>query len=321
MRIQLSRVILGWAMCLLGAGSLVRAQAQQKQVDTNPPPAPRAAGAPSATDASQFVGSDTCKACHQPESDSFERSAHWKTAKGPHQGPQSEGCESCHGPGKAHVDGGGDASKIIGFKKLSPKESSARCLSCHQVDETRSNFLRSEHLKNDVGCTSCHSEHSPHVARNLLTAPQPLLCYGCHREVEPDFSKPTHHRVNEGLVGCSDCHNPHGTFQAHQLRATAAQQAVCLNCHADKAGPFQYEHPPVKVEGCPACHTPHGSANAHLINRPQVNQLCLECHTLNGDSVAPLSPTFHNQAEKYQACTLCHTAIHGSNTDVRFFRR
>ena len=188
MRTKLPRVVLGWALCLLGAGSLVRTQAQQKAVDPTPPPAQAAAAAPSSTDASQFVGSDTCKACHQPESDSFERSAHWKTAKGPHQGPQSEGCESCHGPGKAHVDGGGDAAKIISFKKLSPKESSERCLSCHQVDETRSNFLRSEHMKNDVGCTSCHSEHSPHVAHNLLIATQPLLCYGCHREVEPDFS-------------------------------------------------------------------------------------------------------------------------------------
>jgi DmsE family decaheme c-type cytochrome len=306
--------------CVLGAGALASLQAAQPAADTNPHSANSAAGVAPA-DASQYVGSDTCKTCHAAESDSYERSAHWKSAKGPHHGSTGEGCESCHGPGKAHVDGGGDVTKIVRFKELSAKDSSARCLNCHQGDETHANFLRSEHLKNDVGCTSCHSEHSPRSEHNLLTAAQPQLCYGCHREVEPDFSKPTHHRVNEGLIQCSDCHNPHGTFQAHQLRASAAQQAVCMNCHTDKVGPFQYEHPPVKVEGCMACHTPHGSANPHLLTRPQVNQLCLECHTLTGASVAPLSPTFHNQAQKYQACTMCHTAIHGSNTDPTFFKR
>jgi len=319
---KLSRtVLLLWILSLFGTGALASSHMQKKAPDPSAQPASESAAGAEPVDASQYVGSDTCKTCHQAEGDSYERSAHWKTMKPPHQGPQWEGCEACHGPGKAHVDGGGDVSKIIDFKNLSAKQSSERCLSCHQLNESHSNFMRSSHMKSDVGCTSCHSVHSPHVEEHLLTASQPRLCYGCHREVEPDFSKPAHHRVNEGLVQCSDCHNPHGTFQEHQLRVTGAEQAICFNCHADKAGPFQYEHPPVKVEGCTACHTPHGSANAHLLTRPQVNQLCLECHTLTGASIAPLSPTFHNQAQKYQACTLCHTAIHGSNTDPTFFKR
>ena len=47
--------------------------------------------------------------------------------------------------------------------------------------------------------------------RSLLMKPQPELCYTCHLQQKPEFAMPFHHRVNEGLVQCSDCHNPHGT--------------------------------------------------------------------------------------------------------------
>jgi DmsE family decaheme c-type cytochrome len=230
-----------------------------------------------------------------------------------------QGCEACHGPGKEHAESG-DVSKIIGFKKLSRQESSKRCLECHQFGEEHSNFLRSEHLKNNVGCVDCHSVHAPKVQAHLMKASQPQLCYTCHLEVKPDFSKPYHHRVNEGLVACSNCHNPHGGFLTRQLRATAAQDTVCFTCHTDKAGPFVFEHAPVKTEGCVSCHSPHGSSNPRLLRRSNINLLCLECHTLTVDSAAPAIPSFHNQAQKYQACTMCHVAIHGSNSDHVFFK-
>jgi DmsE family decaheme c-type cytochrome len=95
---------------------------------------------------------------------------------------------------------------------------------------------------------------------------------------------------------------------------------VCFKCHTDKAGPFVYEHPVVKEEGCVACHTPHGSSNPRLLKRSQVNLMCLECHSFNVDAGAPSTPTFHNQAQKYQSCTLCHVAIHGSNSSFVFFK-
>ncbi|MBI1941936.1 MAG: cytochrome C, partial [Acidobacteria bacterium] len=122
------------------------------------------------------------------------------------------------------------------------------------------------------------------------------------------------------MVKCTDCHNQHGGFLTKQLRSTAAQDAVCFKCHVDKAGPFVFEHAPVKTEGCIACHTPHGSSNPRLLKRSQVNLLCLECHTITIDSPVPGLPSFHNQSQKYQACTLCHMAIHGSNFSSVFFR-
>ena len=51
------------------------------------------------------------------------------------------GCESCHGPGSAHVEGGGDVTKIISFKNLSVQDASARCLTCHSLGAEHANFI------------------------------------------------------------------------------------------------------------------------------------------------------------------------------------
>ena len=277
------------------------------------------------TDASLYVGSETCKTCHEdmPSKGFYKRyedSPHFATTLDTERGPEWHGCEACHGPGKAHVEGGGDKSKIFSFKDVSAVEASARCLDCHQYGEEHSNYGRSAHLQNNVGCTDCHSPHHAKESQFLMKEKQPLLCYGCHLETKQQFTRTFHHRVNEGLAQCSDCHNPHGGFLTRQLRATGSQDLVCFKCHADKQGPFVYEHESVKVEGCVACHTPHGSSNPRLLKRAQVNLLCLECHAFTVDAGPAATPTFHNLAQKYQACTMCHTAIHGSNTNKFFFK-
>ena len=218
------------------------------------------------------------------------------------------------------MEGGGDKTKIFTFKGASARDISNRCLKCHQYGQENANFSRSMHLQNNVSCVDCHSPHHPKQDQFLMREKQPQLCYGCHIEIKQQFSRTFHHRVNEGLVRCTDCHNPHGGNLTRQLRASAAEDTVCFKCHADKAGPFVYEHQVVKIEGCVACHIPHGSSNPRLLKRSQVNILCLECHSLTLDLGAPSVPSFHNQTVKYQACTMCHTSIHGSNTSSVFFK-
>ncbi|MFY9561897.1 MAG: DmsE family decaheme c-type cytochrome [Terriglobales bacterium] len=276
------------------------------------------------TDPSQYVGAEVCKTCHEDMPSkgfykNFEDSRHFVTTLDTKKGPEWHGCEACHGPGKEHVEGGGDKSKIFTFKNASAKEISARCLSCHTYGEEHSNFARSVHLQNNVSCIDCHSPHHAKESQFLMKEKAPTLCYGCHQEVSQQFNRPFRHRVNEGLVQCNDCHNPHGGFLTRQLRATSTQDTGCFKCHSDKAGPFVYEHPAVKVEGCVSCHTPHGSSNPRLLKRAHVNLLCLDCHAFSADEGAPAIPTFHNQAQKYQACTMCHVAIHGSNSSHVFF--
>jgi DmsE family decaheme c-type cytochrome len=270
-------------------------------------------------DPKNYVGADTCKTCHDDQFKQYQSSAHWQTMKDTRRGVAYQGCEACHGPGKVHAEAP-SKDNIVSFTNLHGSEFSARCLKCHQQSDERSNFERSAHHRSNVGCNECHSTHTPKVQDAMLKQNSPTLCFTCHLEVKSAFSKPFHHRVNEGLVKCTDCHNPHGGFLARQLRDSAANDIGCFKCHAEKAGPFAFEHAPVKTEGCVACHTPHGSANPRLLKRAQINLLCLECHTLTTDTGVPALPTFHNQASKYQACTMCHTQIHGSNASNRFFK-
>ena len=261
---------------------------------------------------SGYVGAETCKGCHEQQFKQLEGTQHFKTTFEKGRGEAWHGCESCHGPGSAHVEGGGDKTKIVTFQGMSQKDISARCMTCHETNAEHMNFDRSTHNKAGVGCTTCHSIHKAKESEYLLVNKQTDLCYSCHGQVKADFAKPFRHRVNEGLVTCSDCHNAHGS-SIRQLRASPQQDAVCFKCHSDKKGPFVFEHEAVKAEGCQACHTPHGSSHPRLLTRPTVNSMCLECH-----AGIPNGP--HPQNTKSQACTMCHSQIHGSNTSNVFFR-
>jgi DmsE family decaheme c-type cytochrome len=299
--------------CLLACCALA-ATSEKGQTASAPPPSsaalPGSAGG-------QYADTDICKTCHQEVWEQhFANTPHAALLKG-----SQHGCQSCHGPGQAHVDGGGDPTKIIRFEKLSPSQTAAICTGCHQSSLETQNFSKSAHLANGVSCTSCHSPHGSSDVDFMLVKPQTALCYGCHAAQKAEFARPYRHRVDAGLIQCSDCHNPHGTQVGHQVRAAAGQFAVCTKCHTDTMGPFVFEHAPVKTdEGCLSCHTPHGSTNPRLLQVNNVNFLCLRCHTPNTNGAAPGAPSFHNQATKYQACTMCHTQIHGSNFSPVFFR-
>jgi DmsE family decaheme c-type cytochrome len=310
----------------------------------DPPAAPKYVAD---TNPADYVGQDTCKACHEDMFNQVQRTPHFKTALSvpltAHPGPQWQGCEACHGPGKAHAEAmaasEGDPAKIEAAKKLifhfegvSPEEISARCLACHNTSQEHANFTRSQHASNGVTCLNCHSPHHAKVESALLVERTPALCFGCHTEQKADFAKPFRHRVNEGLIQCQDCHNVHGgDVLERSLRTSARQDFVCFKCHSDKQGPFVFEHAPVRTEGCISCHTPHGSVNPRLLRVSQVNLLCLQCHTVTGSRITtsgstlgnpvPGTPSFHNHGtDFFQACTLCHTTIHGSNGNAFFFR-
>ncbi len=265
------------------------------------------------TNPADYVGSDTCATCHADVAKGLANNPHSAIVE--LHGNKAGACESCHGAGKAHVDGGGDISKIFDPAKATPKQIDETCLGCHAG--THPNFLRSPHAKAGVSCISCHSVHDAAVPKNLLRAAQPTLCFQCHSDVKPSFSMPFHHPVNEGGISCTDCHDVHGTFENNNLKTTADQNAICTKCHTDVRGPFVYEHAPVKAEGCLACHSPHGSQNARMLNMPNINVLCNQCHSqVAADTVHGMGAGSSDSVP----CTSCHTYIHGSNMQPAFLR-
>lgn len=259
-----------------------------------------------------YVGSQMCETCHTDVAHTFANNPHAKMVF--MHGDKTLTCENCHGPGQAHVEGGGDVTKIFRFEKATPKQIDQKCLGCHST--AHPDFMRSPHAKAGVSCISCHSVHHSNGPK-LLLAKQPQLCESCHTDVKAQFAMPFHHPVPEGAVKCTDCHDVHGTFSANNLRSTADQNRVCTKCHMDTRGPFVFEHAAVKGVGCLGCHSPHGSQNARLLNMPSVNTLCNQCHSPVAEG------TFHSMGQGSSAqtpCTNCHTEIHGSNLHPAFIR-
>ena len=110
-----ARVLLLSVLCLFVVVGFAPGQARQQVADKSGPSANgQSASAPAASapssDASKYVGAETCKTCHEDVYNAWEKTPHWKTTL--NKEPSHQGCEGCHGPGAEHVAGGGDKTKI-----------------------------------------------------------------------------------------------------------------------------------------------------------------------------------------------------------------
>jgi DmsE family decaheme c-type cytochrome len=292
------------------------------------------AGQTAQKNGNRYIGNEVCKTCHADVWLNFYKNPHYKSIASGKESPDKTGCEGCHGPAGNHVAAGGGKESIGAFSNFTPQQTLNTCLTCHVKDVGKANIRRSVHTDADVVCSNCHSIHKAATPKFLLAKQQTQLCESCHTSVRAQFEMPSKHRVNEGVVQCTDCHNPHGSFAAtwrmgakpRMVEQALDNEEPCLKCHIDKRGPFVFEHEPVRVEGCETCHNPHGSMNAKLLRRPVTFTLCLECHNGAGTAgrenagVDRLSNAHNLLDPKYQRCTLCHVRIHGSNSDSLFLR-
>ena len=281
-----------------------------------------------------YVGSNVCRGCHPNVWLNFHRNAHFKSIPIGKEPPERTGCEGCHGPGGDHVKAMGGKETIRAFSILEPREVVDTCLECHVDNIPRTNIRRSSHTLADVVCTNCHSIHESPEPKFLLAKKQRELCYGCHSNIRAQFAMPFKHRVNEGSINCTDCHNPHGAsaptwrmgLRPRMVQTAQVNEEPCLKCHSDKRGPFAFEHAAVRLDGCESCHSPHGSMNPRLLRRPVVFTLCLECHNGGGNfgrqgNGIKLQSSSHNMTDpRFQNCTACHVRIHGSNSSPLFLR-
>ena len=256
-----------------------------------------------------YVGADTCLTCHEDKKNLGE---HGRAAN-PRTPMAGQGCEACHGPGQAHVDAGGDTTLIRNPATLAPSEVSAICTTCHNRGEQEF-WQGSQHDRRSLTCTTCHSAHSWNSLEKQLKASSVIqTCGTCHRDKVARLDRSSHMPVREGKLECSTCHNPHGSQNVRLLRVGNTVNEACTNCHAEKRGPFLWEHAPVR-ENCATCHDPHGSANERSLVA-KLPFLCQRCHshTRHPSTIYDNTQLLTSTRLYNRGCVNCHSNIHGSN--------
>jgi DmsE family decaheme c-type cytochrome len=260
------------------------------------------------TDALGAVAPGICYRCHNEYRE-------YQEIAGPHQicGANGFNCTTCHDP----------------HGQIKEETRKNLCLECHTGAPTMA-YHSSIHDHNGVACTDCHNPHPrarvPQIVnishtsvvrpkRLQMSVQQPETCYKCHPKIYALSQLPSRHPLLEGKIVCTDCHDAHGQ-EADNLKE-ASINLVCYKCHAEKQGPFAFEHPPVR-ENCTICHNPHGAVTNNLLKQP-TTFLCLRCHpghygahppggiNLRIDTDATLRAPF------YTDCTQCHQQIHGTD--------
>ena len=299
------------------------------------------------TAAAQAPGPEVCKQCHGSYVESYLQTKHGQ--KGNVKGPS---CQTCHGDGTEHVKGAGGGG-ILGFnnKAIPADRKGAVCLGCHEGNRHLAFWDSGKHKKNDISCNNCHSLHgtpgagasfalkkeNPTISPFQTTSRQLQYetCTTCHKSIRSQLLKPSHHPIIEGRIACTDCHNPHGALSPAMVNSESVVQ-LCTSCHAEKRGPYVWEHPPVE-ENCLTCHNAHGSNHNRLLAEKAPN-MCQDCHDASrhpgsvyggggGFSPVPVPPAVAaapNTRLIARGCVNCHYQIHGSNAPAmrgKFFFR
>lgn len=254
-----------------------------------------------------------CLGCHAATSD-VPVHAITQTAHGSLNG--SAGCVACHGDSADHADLPTENAPLVSFGPRWPSPAATQnetCTACHS-DGKQMFWVGSVHDDEDVTCSNCHTSHARRDPV-LDAREQSESCYGCHTMVRTQVRLRSRHPILEGRTACVDCHNPHGTTTEAALIEPTLND-TCYRCHAEKRGPFLFEHAPA-AEDCSECHAPHGAINESLLTA-RTPFLCQQCHSaafhpsqLTGGGGLPSGSANPNMLSRN--CLNCHSQVHGSN--------
>ena len=291
-----------------------------------PPPAAdktvAAAAAGPGGPAAPAEGSARCLKCHEDDLRGIMATKH--AVSGHERTPWGTGkpCQACHGESAEHISNTKVKPTVAFLRTESAAERAAPCIACHKGGG-RMHWVGSAHERNDIACNDCHKPHDA-VEQVRVAQTQAGVCFDCHKDKRAASLRASTHPIRQGEMPCSSCHQPHGATGEFNLVKNTVND-TCYQCHAEKRGPFLWEHPPAR-EDCTNCHDPHGTNNAPMLTtRPPF--LCQQCHQApfhpsTNYSGANLPPNLGADKMLGSSCVNCHVKVHGSNhpAGARFTR-
>jgi predicted CXXCH cytochrome family protein len=189
-----------------------------------------------------------------------------------------------------------------------------KAMMCSERIVHKKEFYVSNHKS--FSCTDCHSEEYvkfPHSGE--LRMEQKYNCIDCHggdekfakyhfEEIEAEYQKSTHFKMEDDGFSCWKCHNPH-TYKISvrnntNLKETIAyDNAICLNCHSDYSR-FQLLSDKAEIDIIQK-HEWLPNQASHF-----ANVRCIECHTVINNNI-PVSHLIKPKAEAVRLCNECHS--------------
>lgn len=258
-----------------------------------------------------YVGSETCKACHEEVYNKWKSSKHAaefvpeqensQVCNECHLNPpgipnQSEmvnniGCEACHGPGEEHISDPEDKAKIVS------SNSADICGRCHNGNQSGNNTSWTKEYTPGMKLADIKGLKLIPVSPDKLPPPpddsHPLMIYNMwlvsgHAKT-PDRDFDINGKKWTGPVTCTACHSPHNSDNAAQL--VMKPKELCVLCH------FQGEV--LKGVGAKGIEE---TRNLHTATP------CFSCHmTEENHLMKVLRPDDPNlPADRIDSCTACH---------------
>lgn len=235
--------------------------------------------------AGEYAGTARCVECHPGQHRGLREGAHRAVLAA----EALPGCETCHGPGRAHADSReNDVLRITMPPLLAQQGQTAFCGRCHQDQIGRHGGDMQGLQLAGKACTDCHAVHDrplevlPGVRfaarREASAAAEPTgsaACVECHPLRDSLLAASVHAGLAAGARedGCETCHG-HGSLHALTLgqarlitRADAALDGVetCRQCHQE-VDPVRFhwrdrEAPWLSAGvSCATCHRIHVAA-------------------------------------------------------------